>query len=459
MRLLALLLLSLLLPPLPLPAENGASPQKDQEEEDKGPKGVRFRMRRYPSLRFGRVLRVDFHAKFQGDFRVFSPEIKNKENEEELFDLHRMRVGIEGRFLKHFEYEVEREIREEVSRGDFDNPKHPWRDVYVNFRYFRKLQIRAGKFKLPFGMDQLTGPTKLDFIFRSRIGDQLTPGRDIGIVAHGRFFERGLNYEAGLFKQDGENARAKGIREGAEKVPIKLEVPTGQRTFAGRLTGTPLRLVRVPAILKDLELGGAFVSTTVPPGIGPDGAKGLRGRTVAKETFFPHLFTHGQRLRLGAEMNWSPGPFSVKGEFIHAQDERRGQSTRGNNLPDLISRGWYLTGTWAVTGENKAGGIEPRRDFLWGHGAGAVELAVRYEALRFGSSEHPGLPSRATRAANILGNSDRVWTFGVNWYWNRFVKIQFNGIREMLEDTHQGRSPIAGRGLYWMRIVRLQFVM
>lgn len=449
------LLFLLLFLALPLLAQDRDTPASDEGEE-RGPAAVRLRLRPYPSLRIRRVLRLDFHLKFQGDFRGFDPILKRGE---ELFDLHRVRLGIEGRFLRDFEYEVEREIREEISGGNFENPRHPWRDAFMNFRHFRDFQIRLGKFKLPFSREQLTGPTRLDFIFRSRLADNIAPGRDLGIVAHGNLSDLGLRYEAGLFKQDGEIARATGLTFETDRSPAKIEVPGGQRTFAGRVTGTALRWLPVPGFLKRLELGGAFASSTVPPGIGLAGAKGLEGRTVSGKTFFPHLFVHGQRLRIGAEMNWTPGPFSLNGEFVHARDERRGQSTRGADLPDLIARAWYLSGTWVVTGERKRGGVEPRKNFLPGRGMGAVELAVRAEQLRFGSSEHPGNPSRATRAANILGNSDRAWTFGVNWYWNRLVRIQFNSVRERIEDTALGRSPIQGTAVYWMRIVRLQFVM
>ena len=384
-------------------------------------------MGRRPSLRFGRMLRVDFRAKFQGDFRGFVPEQRTGE---ELFDLRRRRIGVQGRFLRHFEYEVERELRE----------VNPWRDVFVNLRYLRDFQIRAGKFKIPFGLEQLTSPTELDFIFRSRISDHLAPARDIGITAHGRLFRRGLNYEAGAFREDGENARTAGL------------------TIAGRLTGTPLRLIPLPKSVKRAEVGGAFAISELP-----EGPFGLRGRMISRASFFPNegqrIFVHGERRRLGAEMSWMPGPFSVKGEFIHVQDERRGQGLLGEDLPHLISRGWYLSGTWALTGEKKDNGIQPRKDFILERGIGAVELAARYEQIRFGSSEHPGRPFRHERAANILGNSNRVWTFGVNWYLNRYVKIQGNAIREKLEDTQGDRSPISGRDRFWTWLCRMQFVM
>ena len=63
---------------------------------------------------------------------------------------------------------------------------------------------------------------------------------------------------------------------------------------------------------------------------------------------------------------------------------------------------------------------------MTGRGFGAVQIAARYEQLRFGSAEHPGLPSRSTRAANIFSASERVATFGVNWYLNQNYKWSVN---------------------------------
>jgi phosphate-selective porin OprO and OprP len=406
--------------PALLPANEPGSTQKDPNETKKK---VRFVWNNRPSLRFGDWLRVDLRVKFHADFRGFSPEI---ETDEGTFDFQRKRIGIEGTFLRHFEYEVERELRE----------SNPWRDVFVNFRYFRDFQVRAGKFKIPFGLDRLTSVARLDFVYRSRIGDTLAPGRDIGVAVHGRFFRRGLAYETGFFRQDGEDARS-GESLGAGN------------TFAGRVTGTPLRLLKIPEAIENLELGVAFTTSTVPEGL-----NSVRARTVSGETFFPSIFVNGNRLRLGLEQNWSHGPFSIKGEFMHLQDERHNQGLFGQDLPDLISRGWYVSGTWTVTGERKIEDMEPRKNFLRG-GIGAVEMAGRYEQLRYGSSEHPGPPLRNPRAPNILGNSDRVWTVGANWYLNRWAKIQANAIREKIEDTL--RSPIPGRDLFWMWVCRLQF--
>ena len=397
-----------------------AQPNPGGEQKDEAQPGLHFRLLRRPSLRYGEHFRIDLRARVQLDFRGFDP-VQNPE-EADVFELHRGRVGVEGRFLRDFEYEVEYDVGAE---------ERAWRDAFLNYRRFRRFQIQAGRFKIPFGMETLTGAANLDFPLRTRVSRYLTPARDLGVQLHGRFLQRALNYEAGVFVHDGDNALD------------RFEEPTGQRTFAARLTGTPLR--RLP-VVRHLEVGGAFTESPMN-----EGALSVRGRTYAKETFFPHMFVRGRRLRLGAELRWMPGPFGLKGEFIHVREQRREQGLRGNDLPDLISRGWYVSGTWVVTGEKKAEGVEPRRAF------GAVELATRWEALRFGSSQHPGNPSRGTRAPNVLPNSDRAWSAGVNWYLNRYVKVQGHAFRERIEDPQ--RVPVPGDRVYWLRLLRLQFVL
>ena len=387
-----------------------------------------------PSVRFGKLFRADFRANFQTDWRGFEPEESSKEP---LFELHRARVGVEGEFLKHFEYEVEYEL---------GNTSRPLRDVFVNVKRIRWLQFKGGKFKIPFSLNQLQGPSKLDFIYRSGIGALLAPGRNVGGEVHGRLLGRRLNYEFGVFRHDGEISY---INHDTEA--------TGGVTYAARLTGTPLQDLPLPAVTRSFQLGGAFTSSDVS-----EGMKGMRGRTAGRETFFPgpgaRMFVNGQRRRLGAEMLWTPGPFSVKGEFIEVREERKGQSIRGLDLPDLISRGWYLSGTWLVTGQKYSQRDDPAKHFIFGRGIGAVELAVRAEQLRFAGAGTPGTPpSRSTRGANVLAQSNRAWTFGVNWYMNRWIKTQANVIREKLEDVQ--RSPVPGKARLWTWVVRVQYVL
>jgi phosphate-selective porin len=52
-----------------------------------------------------------------------------------------------------------------------------------------------------------------------------------------------------------------------------------------------------------------------------------------------------------------------------------------------------------------------------------------------------------------MPRADDVWTGGVNWYWNEYVKLQANVIRERRrEDGHV----IIGKGSLWSETFRVQ---
>jgi phosphate-selective porin len=58
------------------------------------------------------------------------------------------------------------------------------------------------------------------------------------------------------------------------------------------------------------------------------------------------------------------------------------------------------------------------------------------------------------RSPLIAPRTDEVWTAGVNWYLNDYLKVQANLIRE--QRTLNGQ-PIAGLERFWSRTLRLQF--
>jgi phosphate-selective porin OprO/OprP len=420
----------------PSRAQQTAPPAPAPVEQEAEGKGVELRWNPRPSIRFGGdMLRVDLRVKIQMDWRDGPPGIELPAG---TFVVQRRRIGIEGVFLKHFEYEIEREmqfeklIEEQPELEEVDDS--PWRDVFVNFRKFRDFQIQGGKFKVPFSLEQLTSPMNLDFVYRSRIAADLAPGRDIGAMVHGR--GRVLGYEAGVFQHDGENSKFD-FNEGADT------------TVAGRLTVRPFRIEN--SEVDSLDVGVAFTAGGVPEGLNT-----LRGRGTWGDDFFFDAYVKGTRLRLGTEVNWEPRNFSVKSEYIRTRDERDGQGLLGENLPAVIGKGWYVSGTWVVTGEDKSGGVEPRHPLFFG-GVGAIEVGARYERMQFGSDAPGEDEERNPRAANLLENGERLWTFGVNWYLNRWMRIQLNAIRETIDDIE--RSPVADQNTFWSSVARLQLVL
>lgn len=392
---------------------------------------IRFAWGDHPAVRAGKWLRIDFRARFQSDMRA--SEAMTDEDLVSAPDIARRRVGIEGRLAQIVDYQVEYELG-----------AHEWRDVYLNYRQFKAVQVRAGKFKLPLGLDENTSATNLDFVYRSRIASRLAPGRDRGLMVHGKVFNEVITYEAGVFRNDGNNAR-----------PSASARVFGRQTTAARLIIAPFRFSKSP--LGDFHAGLAISETTVP-----EGFPSIRARTVLGASFFESdVWVEGRRQRTGLEARWRPGPFSVQAEYIRLTDERRGQAVDDGDLSPLLAEGWYLSGTFAVTGERKSDGLDrprhPFRPFSKQGGIGAVEVTARFETLGFGSAGGNGDLSTSTRADNVLGNSDHALTCGVNWYLNRWVKIQANLIRERIHDPSRG--PLPNRTSFWSRALRIQFTV
>jgi phosphate-selective porin OprO/OprP len=364
-----------------------------------------------PSITAGDWLRIDIRARFQGDIRKSEAPIRG--DEDGGLDIARRRVGVDGR-VKHVDFQIEYEVG-----------AREWRDVYLDYRRFKVVQVRGGIFKVPFGLDENTSATSLDFIYRSRISSRLAPGRDRGVSVHGRVLKNILTYEAGVFRNDGDNAR-----------PSNSARVFGNTTSAVRVVAHPFRGAK--KAMGDLQIGAAMTSSDVPLGF-----PAVRARTVLGASFYnSDVWVQGRRQRTGLEARWQPGRMSIQSEYIRLTDERRGQSVTDQDLAPLVAQGWYVSGTYGLT--------RKRNRF------GRVEAAVRYETLSFGSNSDE-TRSTSVRADAVLGNSDRATTLGVNWQVNKWVKLQANLIREDIERPSMG--PLPERGRFWSRAFRLQLTL
>jgi phosphate-selective porin OprO/OprP len=389
---------------------------------------VRVRWTTHPRIDIG-DLRLDVRARLTADVRRSDAPFDEDELDRTV-DIARRRIGLEGEFGSYVSFQIERELGDDLD---------PWRDVYVNYGQFEAVEVRYGKFKVPFGLDENTSSTNLDFAYRSLISSHLAPGRDIGVMVHGRLLDRVVNYELGRFDEDGDNALSRN--------PVRV---TGSGLVAWRLGVQPLRRIESP--YTDLQIALSRSTSDVP-----EGFPALQGDAVLGARIFEADFwVKGQRRRDGLEIRWRPGPASVKFERIRLTNERLGQGVEEEDLAPYEAEGWYLSGTFAVTGDVKADGLDnPRRPLFQG-GVGAIEVAARVERITFGTTGTTEA-STSPRAETYLGNSNRVVTAGVNWYLNRWIKVQFNVIRETMSDPAQG--PLPGQPSFWSRVFRFQIQM
>jgi phosphate-selective porin OprO and OprP len=398
------------------------------KDKPKKPIKAEFTFKDHPALEIGEFT-LAFKARLSGD--VNSSEAPLEEDAQGV-DLARRRIGFEASFGNYVESQVEFELADS---------EDPWRDVFVNYRQFDFAQFQYGKFKLPFGLDENTSSTNLDFAYRSLMSSQLAPGRDIGWMVHGRVLDKIVRYEFGKFEHDGDNARSR-----------NLERVRGDATTAWRISAQPARNVKSP--YADLYVAVSGVNTEVPLGF-----PGVQGDSVlGSQIWEADLWVQGARKRSGFEFRWRPGPASVKFETIKMTTERLGQSVEDTDLSLLEAKGWYVSGTYAITGEKKADGLENPKRPLFRGGFGAVEAAFRVEKITYGTqSPFTDPPSTSPRADNYVTQSNKVVTFGVNWYANRWVKVQFNFIKETLSDPILG--PLPASPAFNSRVLRFQFTL
>jgi len=130
--------------------------------------------------------------------------------------------------------------------------------------------------------------------------------------------------------------------------------------------------------------------------------------------------------------------FYLGGEYAHFTVDRDAviHTTLKADQPDFS--GWYVEGSWVLTGEPKQYTVSATNNEVGGFGApkvaspfslagdswGAWELTARYSNTDLNWHEHD--VATATDQAGIAGGRERVFLVGLNWYMNQNIKLQVN---------------------------------
>jgi len=370
--------------------------------------------------------KVELHGRLNFDARSYEGDAKkldskrsnNSPTRSDLITnllVRRARIGIDATFFKYLDFKVE---------GDFaEGSSFSLTDGYAELNYWPEFRVRGGQFKVPFSFEELTSSRFIDFVERSVVNN-LVPARDLGAMFHGSLLGGTLDYSAGIFNGTGQNTSDN----------------NDAKDYAGRLLVRPFKMLDVP-LLQKLHIAGHMTYGDQNTG------QSLRGRTDARFEFFPRVPTSGDRVRYGFEAVHAYGPFGLYGEYVKTREEREGLGTGGSNLADVDGRGWYVAGTWLLTGEEKVHGKAPKVknnfDPRTG-GFGALELTARFAKLDFDSDDP--LPSPGENGVDAL-------TVGFNWYLTPNARLMFNWVNNWYDNKQM--TPIKGDDSSWEITSRL----
>jgi len=192
--------------------------------------------------------------------------------------------------------------------------------------------------------------------------------------------------------------------------------------------------------------GGGFVNLQDRPQMRVDGTRLISTGNIAAKTGDMYSFDFQGNL----------DNFYLAGEWANFNVDRQCGTivsptcVRTTDVIDHPSfEGWYIEGTWILTGEAKPyttqainnevgafGNPIPSRPFsLDGESWGTWELTARYSDMNL--NWHQTQIANTTQLGGILGGDERIVTLGVNWYLNRNVKLQVN---DMIVKVKRGSS-------------------
>lgn len=340
-------------------------------------------------------------GRFQGDYRHYLGNIPNTDS----FLMRRARLAAMGTFFNYYEFSVEPEFGQGNVRLN---------DAFFNIKYVPYAQFMFGQFKVPFLMDEVRSDNWIDFVERS-LADNFAPSRDLGIMLHGNIGKDLVYYQLGIFNGRQMNTSAD---------------VDDQKDLAGRITIAPFSKLDNP-FLKNFHIGGAF-TTGIQHTTNPstewwrNSFRTLGGAGTTFMQFQTNVTQDGSRTRLGGELAWMIGPFSLKGEYVNLQlnDLKRG-TTKGS----FSGNSGYATLSWFLTGEQEPWrnglpqAVTPKSRFVFGKGGtGAWQILARYDWLEM---EKAILDKGFVDAAQYT-NRAVGYTLGLTWYPNEVVRLMVN---------------------------------
>ncbi|UUO04491.1 porin [Blastopirellula sp. J2-11] len=332
----------------------------------------------------------------------------------------RSRLGVNGKVAENVNYNMEYDFA--VSQARFT-------DVWVNFSEVALLgNVRIGRWRQPFGMDELTSVRELPFLERSLLFS-MSPFRQTGVGFYDHSESENMTWAASVIRYQTDNF---GNTAG----------DNGGYGFVGRYTMLPIyqddgeRLVHLGADYYYVDPSLNTTRFASQPEIQIVDSTGFQGNILSSVP--PFIDTgvvptnHVSSYRLEAAAAY--GRFYVQSEAQWLQLDQLGG-------PNQTIEAAYIQGRYILTGEKLPynrktgvfGAITPFHDVKPCYGGiGAWEVTARWSYADFngawiGANAGPG------RQLNDA-------TLGLNWYVNKFTKFQFNYIHAMLNDPTLGDS-------------------
>jgi len=329
---------------------------------------------------------VDDREEFSADTDTTGTGYLKNDGASVAFSIPRLRFYVLGTVYKPWmRYKIEVELANLKTDATTNINNGRITDGYVEFAKSPYATLRVGQYKIPFGLEELTSDTRLEFVERSIASAKFAPGRDLGVMLSGQFFKNTFGYQAAAFNGSGQNN------------------PQDDKAFlyATRIVYDPLGEYKLIESAVDdpqknlLHFGLAYRFGEVPRGLSSVGVFQDPNNETA----------------LGFEVAWKYKRFYAMGEYFQQTDEQANPTVG----PDIDSDGFDVQfGVFVV----------PK----------SQELAVRYASIE---------PDKDVADAT---QTEMRLVYG--YYWkSHFMKLQADVGQVQFDKNFASLSTLALRGV------------
>jgi phosphate-selective porin OprO and OprP len=386
------------------------------------------------------------------------------------FEVRRARIGIVGTINKDISYEL---VGNAVG-GTTNFVDTAW----GNYGFNKKAQVRVGRFKQPFSMEEQSSSNSISFMERS-YGNQMVPGKRLGVMMHGEPMT-GLTYGVSVY-QDGFNEPTNQSSLGTKQAArFTLDVAkindikdtvlhVGAGYTGGESSVVPTNSGNTQEVSKQETRATILAFRTENRGMANVYRAQIGGDYLMANPDYGQIannaITINQKLR-GVELAGARGPFKFQMETFNSKYSASGTiqnlttpATTAVNTMDVQAKAQYIELMYNITGESFAeaykggvfGGLKPKTNFMTdyggvvGNGTGAWQIGYRTSKYStdipivsdcLGTAAKPKCETTLTSGATVNGTTkyNRVQnaesattnTYALNWILNSNARIMFN---------------------------------
>ena len=306
------------------------------------------------------------------------------------FRLRRARISMTGDYAEQFDFKLEGDFEQNDGTSPSNRVDFSGTDIWLNWHQFAAAQVKAGQYKAPFGLEQLTPDTALYLPERSLPTGAITPDRQIGIQLWGKPFTNLwpkqkdlLTYYAGIFNGNGRNINNNDNNN-------FMYVGRLESTLFKDLFGKDSFLKLGADILNSRDDKGTNISPSLNLLVNDDGS------------LSPFVLPGADERTAWSVDAWlKMGPFDLIGEFLNESVHGRTVNGVPAGFEPFTTNGYYITAGYFIV---------PKK----------LQLVMRWEDLNPGQKGSDGIRS-ITGGLNYYIHGDDL-KFMVNYIhtWSDF---------------------------------------